>query len=288
MTRAAPRLKVTTKQLMERLHRHYLGTEMFAGGELATEVGINNGQGGGGSRCDAVWVGFTSTWGRVMVGHELKTSRADWLRELNNPFKASWADACHAWMVVAPDTTVAQPQEIPPGWGLMVVDPKRPVKMRIVVKPEVRATDWSPPWWAVRSFMARVNTLRSAEINRIAGLQAERLTARAIESMERRNQAVGQQGMTLESAQKVETMDSFTKAGVNLVSWRHRETQDELSPQDLKNPVVRAILRDSSDADQVLDQLRARWQGLPAVEELVDRLKTVVAKLGQPVTDDGQ
>lgn len=75
-----------TDGLLERLERHYIKPgEPLAGGVFLPEVGIN---GGGSSRCDAIYVGFTSTSGRMLVGHELKVSRADWRRELDQPGKA--------------------------------------------------------------------------------------------------------------------------------------------------------------------------------------------------------
>jgi hypothetical protein len=52
-------------------------------------------------------------------GHELKVSRADWLRELRKPTKADAGMArCDYWWLAAPPG-VAYPQELPEGWGFL-------------------------------------------------------------------------------------------------------------------------------------------------------------------------
>lgn len=156
---ADPTAKVTAAHLLELLRRHYLKGGPFPGGVLAHEVGQNGTANS--RRCDAIFVGFTSTSGRLMVGHEVKISRSDWLHELAQPGKADrWADECHAWYVVAPSTDVVKPEELPPGWGLLVI---RAGKLARQVK-AVEHLDRVPAWWAVRSLMARLDTLREQEI----------------------------------------------------------------------------------------------------------------------------
>lgn len=152
-----------TAELLERLHRHYGITpgERLPGGVLVTECGWNGG--GAGTRCDALYVGFTSTSGRLLVGHELKVSRSDWLHELDQPHKAgAWADQCHRWYVVAPDTQIVRPEELPHGWGLMVPGRARK-RLEVKVKAETYA-DRVPSWLAVRSIIARQDSLRANAI----------------------------------------------------------------------------------------------------------------------------
>lgn len=58
---------------------------------------------------------------RALHGHEVKVSRGDWLRELQDPSKAAaWSRYCDRWWLVAP-SGVARPDELPAGWGLMEV-----------------------------------------------------------------------------------------------------------------------------------------------------------------------
>ena len=58
---------------------------------------------------------------RALHGHEIKVSRGDWLRELQDPSKsAAWSRYCDRWWLVAPPG-VARREELPAGWGLMEV-----------------------------------------------------------------------------------------------------------------------------------------------------------------------
>lgn len=151
-----------TGELAERLRRHYIKpSEALPGGIFVEEVGIN---GGGGTRADAVYVGFTTASGRVMVGHEIKVSKSDWRNEREHIGKADfWADACHQWYVVAPSTDIVPLEEVPSCWGLMVVDPKTKVRLKVLQKPDPKPGH-IPPWSAVRSVMSRYDTLRAGAI----------------------------------------------------------------------------------------------------------------------------
>ncbi len=56
----------------------------------------------------------------LVTGYEVKATRRDWLRELDNPEKnAGWQKQCHEWYVVAPKDIVKL-EELPTNWGLMV------------------------------------------------------------------------------------------------------------------------------------------------------------------------
>ncbi|WP_233424663.1 hypothetical protein [Mycolicibacter heraklionensis] len=184
---------MTTRELMDRLQRHYIKPGApLPGGIFLPEVGWNGAAGGG---CDAIYVGFTSTSGRILVGHELKVSRADWLNELRKPGKADrWADQCHQWYLVVNDPTIVQDGELPAGWGLMVPGPSK-TRMRVLVKAETKV-DHTPAWHAVRSIMARQDTLRAEAI--LNGQRRADERARA-DIREQVNQEVGRRaGITPE------------------------------------------------------------------------------------------
>lgn len=151
-----------SSDLMARLRRHYMPPQPWPGGVFVEEVGWNGGSATN-SRCDAIYVGFTGTSGRRLVGHELKVSLADWRRELDQPGKADpWADQCHEWWIVAPSTAVVPPAELPAGWGLMVPNARTKTRMDKVVRAETRTVD--PSWHAVRSLMSRIDTVNRSEI----------------------------------------------------------------------------------------------------------------------------
>jgi len=156
--------RTITTDVLGRLRRHYLPPQPMPGGVFVTEVG-ENGAWGAGRRCDALYVGFTSSSGRLLIGHEIKATRADWLHELARSYKAdTWADQCHEWWLVTVPGVVAD-GELPEGWGLMV--PGRSRTRMTVVHRARRHPDRTPSWGAVRSIMARLDTLQRQEIQTI-------------------------------------------------------------------------------------------------------------------------
>ncbi|MFE7605741.1 hypothetical protein ACFU1Q_11325 [Brachybacterium paraconglomeratum] len=227
-----------TSQLLEQLRGHYIPetTQPGArrGGVFAHEVSPNGAWGGPGvRRADALYAGFTSASGRILVGHELKVSRADWRAELAKVGKAdAWADACHQWWIVAPSTDVVPPEELPDGWGLML--PPRSARgrrMQTAVKARVKV-DHSPPWWAVRSFMARLETLeheqRHDEIQRIVQAQVEERTAYL-----KKREAPAQ--MSLEDKHRLDDLGRLEKElDFELSSFRSVLEKREVSVRDFQ------------------------------------------------------
>lgn len=147
-----------TSTLLAMLERHYIKPgDTYAGGVFLPECGLN---GRTGRRCDALYAGFTSASGRILIGHELKVSRSDWRHELETVGKAdTFADQCHAWYVVAPSTDIVPPNELPPGWGLMVPGNSRSRRMTTVRAAQLYL-ERTPSWLITRSMMARLDTLR--------------------------------------------------------------------------------------------------------------------------------
>lgn len=132
---------MATPQLLDALHAHYIKPEdrlsqAGAGAVFLTEV---TAPGNSGRRADAVYLGLWQSRGAGDIDVcELKTSRSDWRRELDNPAKAEawWPYSSRFW-VVAPSTDVVPAEELPDGWGLMVPQP-RGRRFKAVVKPAVR------------------------------------------------------------------------------------------------------------------------------------------------------
>lgn len=58
---------------------------------------------------------------QAVHGFEIKCSRADWLRELEDPSKAqTWKRFCHFWWLVVSDKDIIKDGELPDGWGLLI------------------------------------------------------------------------------------------------------------------------------------------------------------------------
>lgn len=168
---------MTAEVLLSRLRRHYIEpSRRLPGGIFVPEVGMNGGYGAG-RRRDAVYVGFTTTSGRQLIGHEVKVSRSDWVSELGRKTgKAdAWADQCHQWWLVVSDPAIVRDGELPEGWGLM--SPGKSVTRMAIHRPAVPKVDHQPSWDAVRSVFARYDTLRAEVLD--AGRAAANVTARA-------------------------------------------------------------------------------------------------------------
>ena len=57
--------------------------------------------------------------------HEVKVSRGDWLREMREPEKSEPFRAhMHHWWLVAPSADIVRRDELPEGWGLIVMSGK--------------------------------------------------------------------------------------------------------------------------------------------------------------------
>jgi hypothetical protein len=113
-----PTAGTQTAALTGALRGHYLKPgEPYPGGAFLTELTDDKTA----RRVDALHIGFWQSSGNKIDGHEVKTARSDWLRELKDPTKCGpWFERCHRWWLVVPSTAVARPDELPDGWGLMV------------------------------------------------------------------------------------------------------------------------------------------------------------------------
>lgn len=256
-----------SKELLKRLERHYLKPGPLPGGIFVPEVGWN---GAAGNRADALYVGFTSTSGRRLVGHELKVSRADWRHELDQPGKAdAWHDQCHAWYVVAPSTDIVPPEELPDGWGLMVVNPRTTTRLDVKVRATVHG-DRTPSWYAVRSIMARQDTLRAQAIGQI---QREAYEKALIEVQGRELKRI-QERAADSGRQATQTLAQIEEAfGCSFTDWRH---DNLVSPSEFGD-----ALRIAKARSRLVD----RWDGIRGVTESMERLKGDLDALRQTLQE---
>lgn len=257
--------------LLAVLRSHYIAQTTAPGardgGVFAPEVAMNGSWGGPGTRrADALYSGFTAASGRILIGHEIKVSRADWRNELTKVGKAdAWADACHAWYIVAPSTDVAPPEELPNGWGLMLPPrSSRGRRMQIAIKASVK-TDHDPPWWAVRSLMARLETLehqtRADEVSRIVKARVEEERAR-FEARAKR------QEVDHELQSRVSALETLERSlGVTITSWGTDLDADRVSAQTVARGMrIAALLERDANAlghlGRFVDDLARATDGL--------------------------
>lgn len=243
----------TTADLLARLQRHYIKPGAYPGGVFVPECGIN---GGAQTRADALYVGFTSASGRILVGHELKASRADWRKELDSAGKADfWADNCHEWWIVAPGPEVVPKEEIPHGWGLMYPNARTTTRMDRIVRPVTHA-DRVPSWDAVRSILARLDTLREQRDHEVRD-RAIKAAREESQRLERERKArTEHETLTPEQQRRLELLDRVeTMLGEPLA--RGWGDDDGVSPQH-----AAAVLRLVRSASEIHDDPRYAAQPL--------------------------
>ncbi|MET7713721.1 hypothetical protein [Streptomyces sp. NPDC005407] len=139
---AGDRTRLTTAELNELLHAHFIAprdrlSPAGAGAVYLTEVTAP----GDTRRADAVHIGLWSSRGAGRIDVcELKTSRSDFRRELENPAKAeAWWPYSTTFSIVSPGIDITPPEELPPGWGLLIPNPRAGARrFKTVVKPAER------------------------------------------------------------------------------------------------------------------------------------------------------
>lgn len=102
---------------------HLLLAKRYARPAWALLREVANATGGRAKRsADALAISLWPSRGIAIHGVEIKVSRSDWLRELKQPEKSAPIQRyCDHWWVAAPSTEVVRLDELPPTWGLLVV-----------------------------------------------------------------------------------------------------------------------------------------------------------------------
>lgn len=107
---------ISTEQVMEALRQRYQPPAW------AFLPQVRNGTGWQRSTrtADALAMSLWPSRGLELHGFEVKVSRSDWKRELDNPAKAEEiAGFCDRWWLVVGDAEIVQPGELPATWGLL-------------------------------------------------------------------------------------------------------------------------------------------------------------------------
>lgn len=115
--------RLTERVMLDRLRRHRYSGVHGNGVEWVFATHVPDAAGFDGRRtADAVAMNMWATKGRELHGHEVKVSRADWLRELRQPDKAqAVARYMDRWWLVVPDAGIVRDGELPASWGMLVV-----------------------------------------------------------------------------------------------------------------------------------------------------------------------
>lgn len=265
-----------TPELLDRLQRHYIKPgDALPGGIFVPEVTHGS---YGGRRVDALYVGFTSSRGHHLVGHEIKVSRSDWLHELKSIDKAeTWASQCHAWYLVTANPTIARVEELPHGWGLMTVDPKTKTRLHIVERALVHP-DRQPDWLTMHSVLKRLDTLRDVNLRAArnkaeADVQAEMMELRVALAKQRltgADDATAKTDALLADICEILGVKSFDRGG-----WG----SGTLTLEELRTGFARFLLA-GRDADRALRGRDTQLQNAAyALESLASALAAAQAHI---------
>lgn len=221
---------MNTAQLLEALRGHYLKPgEPRQGSVILTEVTAPNRT----NRADVVHVGLWASRGYTVDVHELKVSRADFQRELDKPSKAeAWWPHSNTFWIVAPHESIAPPDLLPPGWGLMVPG-TRGRRFKKVVEAEHR------PLQPSTALLAAL--LVSMETDSDNALQRQRDTLNERHRLElaatRRQMA---SATDPETRQRLELLDDMEeRTGFTLADWAYG---DRTSPTEMAAAIREALL----------------------------------------------
>jgi hypothetical protein len=207
-----------TRQLLDALTAHYRKPGTDQDGEvLLPEVSPP----GSSRRCDLLRIGLWPSRGYGIDVHELKVSRSDWLRELDDPAKADawWPYSSRFWVVAPPK--MIRPEEMPPGWGLM--EPPSGAgrrRFKVVVKPEDRQPKLTIALLA--DLVGRADNIRAAEIWQIKQDHRNELAAQ-----ERKIRAeVGATRLDYETQERLDLLEKLEAGlGAILTTWASRRDE---------------------------------------------------------------
>lgn len=259
---------MSTQQLLDALHAHYIKPEdrlsqAGAGAVFLTEVTAP----GGNRRADAVYLGLWHSRGAGDIDVcELKTSRSDWRRELDNPAKAEawWPYSSRFW-VVAPSTDVVPTEEVPDGWGLMVPG-TRGRRFKPVVKPAVRKPELT--MGLLLTLLKNTETTRTNQLRQVEH-RLQQDAYRREEQLRRELASKSDPG----TKRRLEHLDDLEKnLGIQIGSqaWR-----DQVEPA-LTGRAIGDYVRNEAARDKALDDVSYQAKDL---ERLAARLTEAAGEL---------
>jgi hypothetical protein len=184
------------------------------------------------------------TWpskGLLVTGYEVKATRPDWLRELDEPEKnATWQKQCHEWYIVAPKDIVKL-EELPDDWGLLV--PRGADGLRIASRATVKAERGLVPL----GLMAAVFRAAGNERRRLEGIARDEIREQEREilekQIERSDRAAG------------DYRKKFEELGDALGS--HWGNLDRLKERAV---AIQSLERSGDDPKKLLAELRQRFE----------------------------
>jgi hypothetical protein len=267
---------MSARDLSTRLERSLVNpTEAMPGGMFMREVTL------GSRRIDGLYCGFMSSKGKILRGYEIKVARSDWLNELEQPAKADrWEQNVHEWWIVAPNTEIVRPEEVPHGWGLLIPDPNPRTKyrMKVVLRAE-RHLERTPSWDAVHAIIQKADTTRMNALHQIrqdayaaANAQVEERVRQGIEVQSGNRELVRERDHLRRLVTEIETA-----LGLKVTDWTWVGKQ--ISVNDLAGSFRRFLAADMDAAHALRNERRSLEEAGKAIRKALSALEA--ADLGK-------
>lgn len=262
----------TTRALMAALIAHYRKPGTTQDGEvLLPEVAAP----GSNRRCDLLRIGVWASRGHRIDVHELKTSRSDWLRELDDPGKADawWPYSSRFWVVAPPK--MIRPEEMPPGWGLM--EPPAQANRRrfkVVVKPDERVPKLTIPLLA--DLVGRADNIRAHEMWLLKQDHRNEMSA-----LERKIRAeVGATKLDYDTQERLELLAKLEAAmGLSLSDWVSRVSERHVSVDAMAAALGEYCREHAALQRRARDVEEAEARVRRAAESVLERLPKEASRL---------
>lgn len=250
---------MNTTDLLKALRDHYIKPgDTRPGCALLTEVTAPNRT----NRADAIHVGMWASRGYTVDVHELKTSHADFKRELDKPAKAeAWWPHSNTFWIVAPHIGVAPPELLPNGWGLMVPG-GRGRRFKTVVEPERR--DFQPSTALLAALLVSMET----DLNNALESQSRRLHEQRRMEVSKIEREAGLRNDP-QTRERLELMDQLEKlTGFRLTDWGY---QTSATPETWAD-AIRYALTEIRATEKIADTLAD-------LDAQADRMKQAAADI---------
>jgi len=116
--------KITASHIKAALRMKYAAPQYAVLEEVRNATGRLKKRNGKQPRyADMLAMGLWPSSGLEILGFEVKTSRADWLKEISDEKKAvAVSQFCDRWYLVTNSEKIVKEGELPDGWGWLVVD----------------------------------------------------------------------------------------------------------------------------------------------------------------------
>jgi hypothetical protein len=157
----------TSTQVMDGLKRAYLPDTGWPRGCWATEIEAPRGRKqvkrkgrtmtrktGPRRRADVIWAPANKN---TLIGFEIKVSRMDLVRELEEPSKTEqWKQYCNFWFLAVGDPAILTGLDIPADWGILAPPSGRATRTLTTIAPApvLSPVDQTPAWCRVVGWQA--------------------------------------------------------------------------------------------------------------------------------------